>query len=512
MTAEQPPQAPQQGWLRENLEAIVVAILLALLIRQYALEAFVIPTGSMAPALLGAHLDLKCTNCGFEQSVAEQHVSRTRASPAPPNAQGKCPTCGRLHRVNLLDDSFIGGRAEVGCDACGARVPVAYIPPAARRDDGGRGAEDRRIAAFCSNCRFEFEAEISANRWPWGDVSRGDRILVNKFLYHFQPPGRYEVAVFKFPTRPGENFIKRLIGLPGETIDVQNGDIFVAGKIARKPDDVQRSLWRIVHDARCVEKDQTAGGRTPAWRVDGAAKWTRVEGTAWRGDAGTGTGTDGWLVYARDIRDWNPYNEPGNSGDDHIVGDVRVRFRAKLEGDASAALARITVDDEAVEVEAGGAAGLAVRWRGQEAGLGTSGAAAASIDWSEEHAIALWRADAAIAVEVDGEVLHRFRLDDAPREGGTRRSEVRIGARGGAAVFRDLAVERDAYYLRELRGQRVRFPYPVPPERYFFLGDNSSNSTDSRAWETVPAGHIVGRAFLVFWPAVPGDFAVRRIR
>ena len=48
---------------RETVEAFVVAFILALLFRAFIAEAFVIPTGSMAPALMGAHKDLFCDRC-----------------------------------------------------------------------------------------------------------------------------------------------------------------------------------------------------------------------------------------------------------------------------------------------------------------------------------------------------------------------------------------------------------------------------------------------------------------
>src|SRR3954453_1501328 len=66
-----------------------------------------------------------------------------------------------------------------------------------------------------------------------GSWSSGDRVLVAKFLYDSDvvPPQRYDVVVFKFPERPIEkgtpkNYIKRLLGLPGEIIAVFYGRLF----------------------------------------------------------------------------------------------------------------------------------------------------------------------------------------------------------------------------------------------------------------------------------------------
>jgi signal peptidase I len=87
----------------------------------------------------------------------------------------------------------------------------------------------------------------------------GDRVLVNKFIYAFREPRRGEIIVFENPrlnqpdrnplsafwhwiieglgvsTDPEKDFIKRVIGLPGETIDITGGRVFVDGKRIEEP-------------------------------------------------------------------------------------------------------------------------------------------------------------------------------------------------------------------------------------------------------------------------------------
>ncbi len=96
-----------------------------------------------------------------------------------------------------------------------------------------------------------------------GRTDGGDRILCTKWTYRLRKPNRWEVIVFKFPyeqaLRVGhrnsvaakykkENFIKRCVGLPGETIRLYHGDVYVKqgkdGFVRQiKPDSVQRKMW-----------------------------------------------------------------------------------------------------------------------------------------------------------------------------------------------------------------------------------------------------------------------------
>ncbi|MBI4536469.1 MAG: signal peptidase I [candidate division NC10 bacterium] len=63
----------------------------------------------------------------------------------------------------------------------------------------------------------------------------GDHILVNKFLYHFRPIQRGDIIVFKFPQDESRDFIKRVIGLPGETLEVRGTQILINGQPVKEP-------------------------------------------------------------------------------------------------------------------------------------------------------------------------------------------------------------------------------------------------------------------------------------
>lgn len=69
-----------------------------------------------------------------------------------------------------------------------------------------------------------------------------DRILVSKLDYRFGEPSRGDVVVFKYPLDPSKNYIKRLIGLPGETIEIRDQKLYINGRPLEEdylPEDLQ---------------------------------------------------------------------------------------------------------------------------------------------------------------------------------------------------------------------------------------------------------------------------------
>src|SRR5579883_936817 len=55
----------------------------------------------------------------------------------------------------------------------------------------------------------------------------GDYLIVNKLSYHFENPQRDTVVVFKYPLDPTKNFIKRIIGLPGDTVTMKDNAVTI---------------------------------------------------------------------------------------------------------------------------------------------------------------------------------------------------------------------------------------------------------------------------------------------
>lgn len=63
----------------------------------------------------------------------------------------------------------------------------------------------------------------------------GDHVLVNKFVYRFSKPERGDVIVFKYPLDTSKDYIKRVIAVGGETVEVRSGDVFINGKEIYEP-------------------------------------------------------------------------------------------------------------------------------------------------------------------------------------------------------------------------------------------------------------------------------------
>jgi signal peptidase I len=61
-------------------------------------------------------------------------------------------------------------------------------------------------------------------------LSDQERIFINKFIYTFEPIDRGDVVVFWYPLDRSKSFIKRVVGLPGETIQIRAGDVYIDSK------------------------------------------------------------------------------------------------------------------------------------------------------------------------------------------------------------------------------------------------------------------------------------------
>lgn len=503
--------------IKETIESIVIAFILAFVFRAYVVEAFVIPTGSMAPTLLGRHLPLTCQECGhaFDTDIPDGLRDAT-GSVAARDLMGICPMCRN-------------------------GVPI------------------RRGTSLRS----------------------GDRILVMKYVYAFSEPRRWDVVVFKAPHEPKTNFIKRLVGLPGEEVGMFDGDVFVrpeggSWQIARKTDrlEVQRAIWQpVYHSDRLPLDGGTQGpGRTRQRRWQspwvprlGAESW-EIEGRrSYRFDA-SGSGAiqfdfragslDSDLAYNGPVMQY-PYNQQDyHRAVDEPIRDIRLA--AAFEADELGLVATLAttawlgrsenaeaapsagVERLAAQIDADGQlwvlGGVPARPLGSpvEVGAFVPGRA---------RSVELWYVDQEVSVWVDQRQVFVHRID-APMEQVLRRPappevpQVEIAVSGAPVTLHRVELDRDLYYdsKRTLSGDHgrggffrtsaglIRESLKIQQDEFYCVGDNGPASLDGRFWGLfnnpsndpwvahryfgdenrdglVPRRLMIGRAFFVYYPA-----------
>lgn len=546
-SARAPAPLTTSAAIRETIESVVIAFVLAFLFRTFEAEAFVIPTGSMAPTLMGQHKDLVCPECGhpFRVSASSEVQQETNRPTGMVVEQGTCPMC--RFDVDLRKDR-----------------PLE------------KGEERQYYPSY-----------------------KGDRILVGKSAYEFQDPDRWDVAVFHWPGGAEVNFIKRLVGLPHETVRIERGDIWVRPdggegfSIARKPPQKLEAMLQLVYDNDYQAKSLVAAGFPQRWQAD-----TPSQAGSWQpSDDHRSFSTDGssdgatWLHYRHlvptssqweDIRasrslrepirpelisDFCAYNthidvhrfgnfrghssRPGRPDAStlglHWVGDLaaectlEVRSRAGLfylelvEGgrrfrasfDLASGQATLAILGEN---DFGATAATAVR------GPGTYRLRFANVD----NELTLWVNGKPVAF--DQPTAYEPLGNSVPTQADL--APVAVGSDHASLEVRNLRVLRDLYYIAMKKYSRnsdfdestgpyargvtedarrafltdprqwtayesmAHVDFPLEADQFLMLGDNSARSKDSRLWEGPPdlseyyvrRDLLIGKALFVYWP------------
>ena len=532
-------EVPFAAKFRDFVEQIAIAIVLALLFRGFEGEAFVIPTGSMAPTLMGMHKDIKCEKCKYPVRVGAI-LERPKAGTAI------CPSCRFANSVDPREKN-----------------------------------------------------EISFS---------GDRIVVNKFAYQFWDPERWDVIVFKYPGNPKQNYIKRLIGLPGETIEVFGGDVFryedEFPAILRKPPTKVRRLLQLVHDSKYVAPELVKAGWPAAWASSETGWTVAADQRSFRIDSKSDDVT--WLLYrhfppsdevwrnighsgsieslaggGQLISDYCGYNAYRGFNDStpaipptgkHWVGDLAIECEIHVESttgelwfdlveagrhhrcqiDVASGLATVAIDFGQTPFDSGKAPAEKLTGQTKIKGPGEYDVRFANVDsqlilWVNNKVVTWMSGD-------QTQPAHYSALDDRPVWSETDPGDLnaaRIGGKGLAAGMGRLRVLRDVYYVASssLQGRRdseydayihvdsIRHVFSNPntwaqaqlfdlrnavkftldEDQFFPMGDNSPASKDARLWaDTISTNvdgegpltiepfvtreRLIGKAFFVYWP------------
>jgi signal peptidase I len=497
----------------------VYVVVFVVIVRFSVCEAFVIPTGAEAPSLLGYHKTVACPQCGWEFDV-------------------------------------------------NSSVEVSEDPR----------ARSQVVQGTCPNCRAD--VDFTALRPPPSPTG-GDRILTVRHRLDgiLRQPQRFDSMTFHYPDRgrnsPDLMYVKRLMGLPGETIGIHGGDLYVttalthndqvdpenrrtlthsddeeaqklfqAGKfeIVRKPPELILAVRRLVYDVDHPAAD--LAGDPPRWLADeGLKPDDDKQPRSFQSQANAETA---WLTYrhllrGRDqpqlITDFESYNSYSDAGG--VFADSR---RRRLGGDWVGDLlleCEVVVDKSEGELllELGrGPERFQARWdlatgvctllriaEGREQQLDRR---PTGVNRPGSHRLRFANVDQRLTVWVGDELPFDSGVayDAATNAGPTAEDlqPARVGAKGASIRVQHLQLWRDVYYTGEpgrpdtvgvmedddwsdptkwapLRDRRLR-TFFVQPGHYFFLGDNSSASSDSRYWGLVPESLLHGRVLLIYYP------------
>ena len=329
---------------------------------------------------------------------------------------------------------------------------------------------------------------------------KGDRILVDKVRYLLHEPRRYEVAVFHYPLNERRNFIKRIIGLGGETLRLIDGDIWVSRdkgaswKIQRKPEGVRDQLLLDYYpepvDARGAFADGGTWVADSGWSVDEVARKFEVA----VGAEAASLKFDRKLLRYREV-DRDRHRDPAVP----FVGDARITFglTVRKAGQLEVHITEHGLTHQLVL----GASGSYVRSAGDP---GITQNLDVRLEEGGEYSVSFANVDDTLVVDVAGErVVLEFPcpygnppdMTVALTNGEWFDHDIVLVAQNLEAEINEIDIDRDVYYLEghgwsEYKG---KIQWEIPEDSYFMLGDNNGSSRDSRLWTITRATLKDGR-------------------
>jgi len=424
-----------------------------------------------------------------------------------------CRVAGGSMAVGLL-----GMHHDVICADCGfAFACDAAVRPASPR-------------AICPNCGYA----NNNNMESLPDLD-GDRVLIDHSAFLFRRPRRWEIAAFRHPREANKIVIKRVVGLPGESIQILNGDVYVDGQIQRKTLDRQRSMAVTVYDANYSPALTPTGPiLQPRWQGEN-------EKSLWISDHGRfthpntsenlvkcphhnplpeGEGTIDWLVYHHwrriplgqgevqecPITDIMAYNQslPRREEDVHAISDLMLSFRLMKTFGQGKFFIRADYGKDVFLLEIDPEAGI-YRINRNNREISPEDNRIALENKALDVVVSL--IDRQFLLALNDRTVYCLPMDDpVPRTEPTSQPFA-IGTTGLGVVVEDLRIYRDIYYTHPIgRGRRwlQENSTQLGDNEYFVLGDNSSIAEDSRTWPVsspVIDNLLIGKPLMILFPA-----------
>lgn len=426
--------------------------------------------------------------------------------------------------------TFIGNHREGSCPRCGNSVRVGTP---------SRGGPDPFPAARCQNCGKRGIDLSKMHEVP------GDRLLVDKNVFSARSPRRWEIAVFRCPVDLTIPYVKRVVGLPGESLQIIGGDVWINGILARKTLAEVRESSSVVYDF----DHAPATGWGPRWLVEPVAdnpklpqdpSFTPVHkaesdilrpsgihlSANTEGQPALGLTYRHWDLdqeVERPITDWLSYNgRPADRGEP--VHDFLLSFELVVNSGSGLFACRLAdgADTVMVELPIGTASPRAGVRMVRDGSDPPQQGEPLALNPGQSYFVEFALVDRRASLAINGtEVVPPLDLHAEParleRRGLVTRP-MQLGVRGASVTISHLKLARDAHYRTdESFPSGCNQPVKLGEKEYFLLGDNSSHSSDSRNWKDektgihipgVPESHFIGKPFLIHQPLKAGQLSV----
>lgn len=375
---------------------------------------------------------------------------------------------------------LIGPHGRATCNSCAMSFVFDALDTPARDD------------LDCPNC-----GRRTAHRQPPSTVA-GEQVLIDRSTFAMRPPRRWEPVVFRCPDQPGMLCIKRVVGLPGEEVQIRGGDVYIDGRIARKPLAVQRDLAILVHDTRYRGPDGEESASK--WYADSTSGWQldrdgfRFQPTESANDDCSGTLLFKFCRCGKSLPVSDDYGYNQNASRHwNRVDDLMFEFDATLRHESELS---VEVDGHGLRVAitlGDGHASTALRTHNGRVVASQKSAVPLG---DHAHVVASFF-DRQMVLAIDGTPLLQVDVPDlAPSADAAGRQQILLRARGSLVEVSNMRLLRDIYYTRERTSQwGTDAPYRLGDAEFFVLGDNSPISADSRSWPSagIASSSIVGK-------------------
>lgn len=300
-----------------------------------------------------------------------------------------------------------------------------------------------------------------------------DRVLVDKVSYFFRDPKRWEVVVFRYPLLTHVNYVKRLVGMPGEQLQIEGGNLYARPidskedfKILRKPWKVMSALWKRVLPSIGNESAKWAG-----WRISG--NYLQDENNILRFTS------KGAVEYSTSIRNGYLDGYPEevfslipnvSSRSREVVSDLRIKFDLHQNAPKEPFIVNLELGEHLLNVYFGSDKKVTVELPdGSKEMLST-------IPSLKNIEIAFW--DDTFRIASDNREF--FTKELTLKRQKPRKNRINFLAESGWGLS-PVYVDRDLHYLPPRQNAAPIFD--ITAGHYFMLGDNTQNSLDSRDWQ-----------------------------